>query len=234
MKTLAFLSFLFFGFVMALPGIFNITTPQQVEAMDQVAAYNQAGGFTTAAENNTENGLFGPCKPVTMIYARGTGESGNVGGKNSPGPAWFTEMRKVMGEDNLTVQGVNYEANLFGYLKGGDPEGSQNYYDMADQAVTKCPDTKLVLGGYSQGAQLAHNAARRYTNEMTSKVAAAVMFGDPYAKHTLGYIPTRKVMTICHEGDIICKNVGTASAHLTYAKDAPEAAMFVMDMLKQN
>lgn len=60
------------------------------------------------------------------------------------------------------------------YLKGGDPEGSQNYYDIADQAVTKCPDTKLVLGGYSQGAQLAHNAARRYTNEMTSKVVAGM------------------------------------------------------------
>lgn len=38
--------------------------------------------------------------------------------------------------------------------------------------MTQCPDTKLVLGGYSQGGQLVHNAADLISSEVTDFVAA--------------------------------------------------------------
>lgn len=40
------------------------------------------------------------------------------------------------------------------------------------QASTQCPETQLVLSGYSQGAQLVHNAAELISTEVTDFVAA--------------------------------------------------------------
>lgn len=45
--------------------------------------------------------------------------------------------------------------------------------------MTQCPDTKVVMAGYSQGGQLVHNAAKMLPASTTSKVMAAVIFGDP-------------------------------------------------------
>lgn len=45
--------------------------------------------------------------------------------------------------------------------------------------MAQCPDTKVVMAGYSQGGQLVHNAAKMLDSSTTSKVAAAVIFGDP-------------------------------------------------------
>jgi cutinase len=45
--------------------------------------------------------------------------------------------------------------------------------------MTQCPDTKVIMAGYSQGGQLVHNAAKMLPASTSSKVAAAVIFGDP-------------------------------------------------------
>lgn len=50
------------------------------------------------------------------------------------------------------------------------------------QAKQKCPHTKIILSGYSQGGQLVHNAARILGPlGMISAVSATVTFGDPCA-----------------------------------------------------
>lgn len=51
--------------------------------------------------------------------------------------------------------------------------------ELAQQALSKCPDTKVVLSGYSQGGQLVHNAAKLLPAKTAEKIAAAVTFGDP-------------------------------------------------------
>jgi len=50
---------------------------------------------------------------------------------------------------------------------------------LVGTAMTRCPDTKVVMSGYSQGGQLVHNAAKLLPPAVASKVAAAVIFGDP-------------------------------------------------------
>lgn len=40
------------------------------------------------------------------------------------------------------------------------------------QAVTQCPNTKVVLSGYSQGAQLVHNAATQISSAVANRVTA--------------------------------------------------------------
>lgn len=67
------------------------------------------GGF--GGGSSTENGVTdgGACTPLTVIFARGTGEAGNVG--SVAGPPMFTALRQALGQDKVTVQGVNYPAS---------------------------------------------------------------------------------------------------------------------------
>lgn len=45
-------------------------------------------------------------------------------------------------------------------------------YLMPLQAISKCPSTKIVVSGYSQGAQLVHTATQRLTAAAAAKVSA--------------------------------------------------------------
>lgn len=86
------------------------------------------------------------CKPVTVIFARGTIEPGNVG--TLVGPPFFNTLELAIGEENVGVQGVDYAATVFGYLEGGDAEGGETLAFLAEHAVTLCPSTQIVLSGY--------------------------------------------------------------------------------------
>jgi cutinase len=95
----------------------------------------------------TRNDLInGPCLPVTIIFARGTLELGNVGAL--AGPPFFNALGDMIGQQNLAVQGVDYGATIAGYLEGGDPAGAATMASLASLAVNQCPDTKIVLSGY--------------------------------------------------------------------------------------
>jgi cutinase len=85
-----------------------------------------------------------------------------------------------------------------------------------------------VLSGYSQGAQLVHNAAQKTSAANAAKVAAVVVFGDPKKGQSFGSIATSKTLTICHSGDNICEGgTSIAPAHLNYQNDVGTAGAFV-------
>lgn len=94
----------------------------------------------------TRNDLSGACKPITIIFARGTAELGNVG--SIAGPPFFNSLGAIVGFDNIAVQGVNYPADIPGYLAGGSASGSQTLAGLVNSAASKCPSTQLVVGGY--------------------------------------------------------------------------------------
>lgn len=50
---------------------------------------------------------------------------------------------------------------------------------MVQQVLTKCPQTKLVMSGYSQGGQLVHKAAAMLPAATMGMVNSIVIFGDP-------------------------------------------------------
>lgn len=60
---------------------------------------------------STENGVKDKncCTDVTVIFARGTGETGNVG--TVSGPPMFKSLRSKLGAGRVTVQGVDYPAS---------------------------------------------------------------------------------------------------------------------------
>jgi predicted esterase len=59
-----------------------------------------------------------------------------------------------------------------GFLAGGDANGSKLMAQLVGQAQTKCPNTKVVISGYSQGGQLVHNAAK-ILNATTAAVVSS-------------------------------------------------------------
>lgn len=169
------------------------------------------------------------CRPVTVIYARGTTQEGNVGSSDSEGPTFFNALAsRLGGASRLAIQGVTYPANVFGFLAGGDADGATLMFDLINRAITQCPSTKIVVSGYSQGAQLVHTATQRLSAAAAAKVSAVVTFGDADRDESFGRVAASKVLIICHEGDNICDNgIIITPQHRNYEIDAPAAAAFV-------
>lgn len=139
-------------------------------------AQGQGQAFTGSSQDGLKQGN-GTCKDNIIVYARGTLEPGNVG--LFVGPPIFKAVADRVGESNLAVQGVDYPASLVGFRAGGDALGSITTASLVTQAVTQCPRSKVVMMGFSQGAMLMHNAAVALPANISAKVAAAVLFGDP-------------------------------------------------------
>ncbi|KAF6806941.1 cutinase [Colletotrichum sojae] len=180
---------------------------------------------------NSQNGLQGgACKSMIVIFARGTTEGGNVG--TIAGPPFFQSLAGMVGADNLAVQGVEYPADIPGFLAGGDANGSQEMANLAQQAIANCPGSAVIMSGYSQGGQLVHNAAAMMPADAVAKVAGAVIFGDPLNGQAVQGVDPSKTKVICHNGDNICEGGNQIRrAHLTYGQDADTAAQFAASMM---
>lgn len=129
------------------------------------------------------------------------------------------------------MQGVdNYPASIVGYLSGGDTAGSQSMADSITRAQTLCPQSAIIMSGYSQGAQLVHNAARMLPAEMMSKVSSVVTFGDLNQKSAVANVDASRAKVYCHIGDSICEDGDLVTLqHLTYGTlDADDAAAFMV------
>jgi cutinase len=97
---------------------------------------------------------------VTLIHARGTTETGNLG--TTVGPALAAALRQTMGANNVAVQGVNYPASVQGATSGAmdprDAPGAKNMASLVQKALSSCSNTRIILSGYSQGAEQVHGA----------------------------------------------------------------------------
>ena len=77
------------------------------------------------------------CRPITLIWARGTTQSGNVGEANSEGPTFFNAVAAAVGgTSRVAIQGVTYPANVFGFLAGGDAAGATTMFNLINQVLT--------------------------------------------------------------------------------------------------
>lgn len=100
--------------------------------------------LTSSTQNDVTNGSG--CKAMTVLFARGTTEGGNMG--IIAGPPFVSAIGSMMG-GNVAVQGIEYPANIPGFLAGGDKAGSALMAKMVGQVRAQCPDTALVMAGYS-------------------------------------------------------------------------------------
>lgn len=97
--------------------------------------------------------------------------------------------------------------------------------------MSQCPSSKIIMSGYSQGGQLVHNAAKLLPADVMSKVAGAVIFGDPDDGQPVQGLSAADTKIICHEGDAICEGQALVlPPHLTYSMNAGEAAAFAASL----
>ncbi|KAF2271117.1 cutinase-domain-containing protein [Lojkania enalia] len=176
---------------------------------------------------NAENGVKNKncCTNVTMIFARGTGELGNVG--TVSGPPMFKSLRQKLGADRVTVQGMDYPASAAGNANLGR-DGGPTMAQLAKTALSQCPFTKIILGGYSQGAMVVHNAFSQGVS--STEISGAVLFGDPSIRMSIGDLDPSKVKEFCASADNVCGSpTGNVSgSHLSYGTAADAAADFVI------
>lgn len=194
------------------------------------------------------------CPDVEVTFARGTGEPPGVGGV---GQRFVDALRAQTGGRSLGVYAVNYPATDDWPASASAGAGDANAHIAA--MVGTCPATKLVLGGYSQGAMVVDlvtiarasvagfNAATLSADE-AEHVAAVAVFGNPTDRYLGGRVDQlsdwygAKAIDLCADGDPICTpgalalptadEMGSA-AHLSYEQSGmpAQAAAFVASRL---
>lgn len=95
---------------------------QNISALGDSLTTYETSLSTSLNVATTQNGN-GACTEMTVIFARGTTEPGNVG--LLAGPPFFAALEAMVGASNVDVQGVDYPADIPGFLVGGSPQGSQ-------------------------------------------------------------------------------------------------------------
>ncbi|KAJ7318406.1 cutinase [Mycena albidolilacea] len=133
----------------------------------------------------------------------------------------------------MSFTGVDYPADYIGFLVGGSPSGSRTMAQQITAAATQCPTASIVPVGYSQGAQLVHNAVKQLSAAVLKRIKALVTFGDPDKFYRIEGVPTDKTLI---ETDIVCSGIPLlallllpgSSEHLDYDENVGTAADFIL------
>jgi hypothetical protein len=117
------------------------------------------------------------CEDAYLIFTRGTFEPGSTANLGMMvGIPLVSAIRYGITGKTFGSIGVDYNNNVAGYLAGGDAAGGKKMAQMITDKVSQCPNTKIIAGGYSQGAQVTHNALATLSYNVASHIAAVVSF----------------------------------------------------------
>jgi cutinase-like protein len=181
------------------------------------------------------------CPDIEVIFARGTNEAPGLG---LPGGAFVDSLRAKVGGRSVGSYAVNYPAD-YDFLAAA--AGANDASAHVQYMIGACPNTRLVLGGYSQGAAVIDVIAAvpfpafGFTNPLPpdapDHVAALAVFGNPSAK--LGQPLTNspvwggRSIDLCNANDPICQTDGEdVAAHRAYAGGPTnQAANFVAGLV---
>lgn len=97
-------------------------SPSPISARGSHAGLLAKRNYTTTYADQLVDGTA--CRDVTVIYARGTDQEGNIGEPTDVGPEFLDDLAVLVGTNSLAAQGVNYSADVDGFEEGGDPAGS--------------------------------------------------------------------------------------------------------------
>ncbi len=176
-----------------------------------------------------------PCPDVEVVFARGTSEPPGIG---RIGQSFVDTLRSHVGGKSVGVYPVDYPATTdFPRAVDGISDAGAHVEHMA----VSCPRTKMVLGGYSQGAAVmgfvtesavpdgVHlvQALQPMPTEVSNHVAAVALFGKPSSQFmsiineppvTIGPPYAAKTIELCVPGDPVCSDAGNPAAHRQYVE----------------
>lgn len=193
-----------------------------------------------------------PCPDAEVIFARGTTELPGVG---PTGDAFVQALRPQLGDKTLGVYAVDYPATT------AFSTAVQGIADARARVVANaanCPDTKMVLGGFSQGAAVMGFVTASVVPdgvsptevpapmppEIADHVAAVALFGKPSPRFmrvlndppvVVGPYYAAKAIDLCVDNDLVCDPKGSAFAvHNQYAElgFVAQGATFVAQKLQ--
>ncbi|HEX7425943.1 MAG TPA: cutinase family protein [Mycobacterium sp.] len=180
-----------------------------------------------------------PCPDVEIVFARGTTEPPGVGGI---GQAFVDSLRSQVGGRSVGVYPVNYPAS--NDFDTSTPAGSDDASAHVQAMAASCPNTRMVLGGYSQGAAVVDLATTYMPPDVADNVAAAAVFGGPRSTFadslspgplpSIGPLYTAKTIELCVPNDPICFQGGwDMRAHGAYVQTGMvnQAASFAASRL---
>src|SRR3979409_1958426 len=114
------------------------------------------------------------CPDVEVVFARGTTEPPGVGGV---GQAFVDSLRSQLGGRSLGVYAVDYPASRD--FDRSTPAGANDASSHIQSMAANCPNTRMVLGGYSQGAGVIDLSTTAMPPQIADHVVAAALFGAP-------------------------------------------------------
>jgi cutinase len=154
-----------------------------------------------------------PCPDVEIVFARGTTEPPGVGGI---GQAFVDSLRSRLPGRSVGVYAVNYPAS--NDFESSTPAGGNDMSAHVEAMAANCPNTRLVLGGYSQGAAVVDLATTSMPSDVSGNVAAAAEFGGARSTFadslsagplpSLGPLYKAKTIEMCVPNDPICSQGG--------------------------
>ncbi|OBA78812.1 cutinase [Mycobacterium sp. 1164966.3] len=177
------------------------------------------------------------CPDVEVVFARGTGDPPGIG---KTGQAFVDSLRPRISGKSMDVYAVNYPASeQWDTGIDGIRDAGAHIVSMSNS----CPQTKMVLSGFSQGAAVmgfvTSNAVpdgidpgtvpKPMDPGVADHVAAVVLFGTPNARAmnfvgqpqvVIGPLYQPKTIKVCAVEDPVCSDGMNFSAHTTYAEDA--------------
>jgi cutinase len=179
-----------------------------------------------------------PCPAVEVAFARGTGQSSGVG---QVGQAFIDSLGSQLAGRSLGVYPVNYPATAA--FASSAQTGSDDMVAHVNDMIGRCPNTRLVLGGFSQGAGVVDLATKTMPPQAVDHVAAIAVFGNPTSQLAtnlsgavfppIGPPYSSKTIDLCADGDPACSGGGNVMAHGSYVQSGmtTQAATFVAGRL---
>jgi cutinase len=196
-----------------------------------------------------------PCSDVEVVFARGTNEPPGVG---ATGQAFSDALVARLPGKSVDVYPVDYPASL-DFSQAAD--GVADAGNKITSVVAECPRTRIVVGGYSQGAAVAAYITTDTVPDgyglppgingplppnIARHVAAVVLFGKPSNGFldlvdrnappiTIGHLYTNKTIDLCAPSDPVCSTSGfSRAAHSAYASNGmtDQAADFAANAIK--
>ncbi|MGV0742820.1 cutinase family protein [Mycolicibacterium sp. XJ870] len=192
-----------------------------------------------------------PCPDAEVIFARGTTEMPGVG---PTGQAFVESLRSRLAPKSVEVYAVNYPATI------DFPTAVDGIRDSRARVLAtaaNCPETKMVLGGFSQGAAVAGFVTADAVPDGVSMdvpdpmppdvgdhIAAVALFGKPSTRFmrainnppvAVGPQYVAKTIDLCVDNDLVCDSDGRSfSVHAQYVDTGmvDQAATFAASQLQ--